>query len=96
MVECCRTCHYFVDGECTIHDEIFYNDSENLVDYAIGDGIIAEKLQEPLENLNLTDEEKEQLISDIEHILLNTVEGDPMESDFKVIEDDTFKCNKYM
>ena len=94
MVECCRNCHYFVNGECTIHDEIFENNINDIVDYVISDGIIAEKLQEPLEELNLNDYDKENLIDAIEHIIKNTIYEN--NDGFKIKDFENFKCNKYL
>lgn len=94
MVECCKNCKYFENAKCLIHDEIFENNSVDTLDYVIGDGIIAEKLREPLEKLNLSDYDKESLIDDIETIVKNTM-IDEYDIGFNIKNYINFKCNKY-
>lgn len=95
MVKCCKNCKYFENGECAIFDELFENENniDNIVDYVIGDGIIAEKLNEVLENLNLSDERKEDLIYDIETVIENTIKDE--NNCFKIKDYRNFKCDKY-
>ncbi len=51
------------------------------VEYVVGDGIIAEKLQESLNELNLSDEDKESLIDDIENIIKNSINDEVLEGE---------------
>ena len=97
MVECCKNCRWFDNNKCTIHDDIFENNNsvDSIVDLVIGDGIIAEKLNEPLEKLNLNDYDKESLIDDIENIIRNTIYEEPSESGYEPLDNINFKCNKY-
>lgn len=104
-VKCCRTCSYFHYNRClknimTISDE---NNLDSVVDYVIGDGILAEALEETLEEKvkplykgNDYEDFRLSLIEDIECIVRSKIYSDQYAQDLELnVDITTFYCSKY-